>query len=182
VETLIEQDSLSDGQLIDAANAGDISSLATLYFRYRDWVVNLAFHFIADRELALDVLQDTFLYFSKKFPGFQLTCQMKSFLYPVVKNLSLNSRNKARRYQPGEELFAEIEAAQPGNETAEDLRLAISALPEAHREVVILRFLEEMTLAEIADAVEVPIGTVKSRLHNALEMLRANPKIKSLFE
>jgi hypothetical protein len=79
---LIEQDSLSDGELIDSANAGDISSLETLYFRYRDWVVNLAFHFIADRELALDVLQDTVLYFSKKFLGFQLTCQMKSFLYP----------------------------------------------------------------------------------------------------
>lgn len=182
MQTLTEQHNLSDEDLINAANAGDISSLDALYFRYRDWVVNLAFHFTADRELALDVLQDTFFYFAKKFPGFQLTCQMKSFLYPVVKNLSLNARNKARRYQPGEELFAQIEASQPENEAAEDLRLAISSLPEAHREVVILRFLEEMSLAEIADAMEVPLGTVKSRLHNALEMLRANPRIKSLFE
>ena len=62
------------------------------------------------------------------------------------------------------------------------MRFALASLPETHREVVLLRFLEEMPLAEIADALEIPLGTVKSRLHNALELLRENPKIKSLFE
>jgi len=183
VEELIEQESFSDAELIRAANAGDSTAFEALYFRYRDWVVNLAFRFTADRELALDILQDTFFYFSKKFPGFELTCQLKSFLYPVVKNLSINARNKARRYQPGEELFAQIEAPQPAQTASEnDLRFALASLPETHREVVLLRFLEEMPLAEIADALEIPLGTVKSRLHNALELLRENPKIKSLFE
>jgi RNA polymerase sigma-70 factor (ECF subfamily) len=83
-DVLSGEDERTDLELIAAANAGDAEAFERLYFRYRDWVVNLAFRFTADREMALDILQETFLYLLKKFPGFVLTCQMKSFLYPVV--------------------------------------------------------------------------------------------------
>src|SRR5437773_11456375 len=81
VDDLREEDPRSDQQLIAAINDGDADAFEVLYRRYRDWVANLAYRFTGDRELALDVLQETFLYFLRKFPGFILTAQLKTFLY-----------------------------------------------------------------------------------------------------
>jgi len=176
-----EPEQQSDQQLIEAANAGDASAFETLYARYRDWVVNLAFRFTADRELALDVLQETFLYLAKTFPRFTLTCQLRSFLYPAVKNLSLNARRTAARYEAGDELFKSLEAPDAKNSSNENLAAALRALPEAQREVLVLRFIEGLALQEIAEALDVPLGTVKSRIHHALAALRENPRIRELL-
>ena len=172
----------SDQELVAAANAGEASAFEAIYFRYRDWVANLAYRFCGDRELALDLLQETFIYLTKKFPGFELSCQMKSFLYPVVKHLALNARAKANRFESGEELFAELEAPRVESSQGEELRTEVAKLPVAQRETVILRFMEGMDLSEIAAALEVPVGTVKSRLHHGLEALRKNPRLRELFE
>ena len=182
METLLESQR-TDADLIEAANAGDASAFEALYLRHREWAANLAFRFTADRDMALDVLQDTFVYFVRKFPGFVLTCQLRSFLYPVVKNLSLTARMKASRYKSEDELFREIEAPAPADDSfGEALRHAIRSLPEAHREVLLLRFMEDMSLAEIAEALNIPLGTAKSRLHHAIESLRQNPQTKLLFD
>jgi RNA polymerase sigma-70 factor (ECF subfamily) len=174
-----------DQELVAAANAGDASAFEGIYFRYRDWVVNLAHRFCGDRDLALDVLQEVFIYLLKKFPGFELRCEMRSFLYPVVKHVALNARAKAGRYMAGEEgetLFEALEAPRLEVTGEEELRAALARLPEQQRETVVLRFMEGMDLAEIATALEVPLGTVKSRLHHALEALRKNPALKEFFE
>src|SRR6185295_13922303 len=92
-----QPDGRSDLELVAALNAGDTGAFDTLYHRHRDWVVNLAFRFTGDRDLALDVLQETFLYFVKKFPGFQLTANLRTFFYPAVRNLSLTARRKTER-------------------------------------------------------------------------------------
>lgn len=175
----------SDLELVAAANAGDASAFEGIYARHRDWVVNLAYRFCGDRELALDVLQEAFLYLLKKFPGFELRCELRTFLYPVVKHLALNDRKKAGRYeggQIGEELFAGLEAQRDEPAKDEELRIALAKLPVAQRETVMLRFMEGMDLAEIAIALEVPVGTVKSRLHHALEALRQQAGLRELFE
>ncbi|HEY2329127.1 MAG TPA: sigma factor, partial [Verrucomicrobiae bacterium] len=88
-ETKNNLETRTDLELIAAINGGDTSAFEVLYLRYRDWVTGLAHRFTEDNDLALDVLQETFLYFLKKFPGFVLTAQLKTFLYPVVKNLSI---------------------------------------------------------------------------------------------
>src|SRR6266498_4796320 len=106
-----QSDSRSDQDLIAAINDGAADAFEVLYYRYRDWVVNLAYHFTADRELALDVLQETFLYLVKKFPGFRLTAQLKTFLYPAVRNLSIGARRKAERFQPDEHETGALQAA-----------------------------------------------------------------------
>src|SRR5437667_11564578 len=92
-------DALSDQELIAAINGGDAAAFEELYFRYRDWVAALAFRFTGDNHAALDVLQDTFIYVLRKFPGFRLTASFKTFLYPAVRNLSIGARQKATRYQ-----------------------------------------------------------------------------------
>jgi len=178
-------DPRSDLDLIAAINDGDAGAFEVLYHRHRDWVVNLAFRFIGDRDLALDVLQETFLYFVKKFPGFRLTANLKTFLYPAVKNLSIAARRKAGRVQSTAEEQAVIENAtatgpEPGGD--EPLSVALRALSEEHRQVLLLRFVDELSLAEIAESLGIPLGTVKSRLHNALDRLRRDPRTRNLFD
>jgi RNA polymerase sigma-70 factor (ECF subfamily) len=177
-------DTRTDLELIAAINGGDAAAFEALYFRYRDWVTTLAFRFTRDSDLALDVLQETFLYLLKKFPGFVLTAQLKTFLYPAVKNLSIAARRKADRHQSNEAELAALENA-PAAETAAtnrgELMLVLAALPGEQSEVLLLRFVDGLSLAEIAVAMEIPLGTVKSRLHNALATLRDDPRTKEFF-
>lgn len=183
VESPEQFDSQSDLQLIAAVNAGDPAAFEVLYFRYRDWVTGLAQRFTGSEDLALDVMQETFLYFLKKFPGFRLTANLKTFLYPAVKNLSIAARRKASRYQSteGEQRFLDELAAQSSASDAGELAVVLANLPEEPREVLLLRFVDGLSLAEIADAVNIPLGTVKSRLHNALTALRQDPRTKEFF-
>lgn len=174
-----------DHELINAVNHGDAGAFETLYLRHRAFVVNLAVRFTGDHALALDVLQDTFLYFLKKFPGFTLTCQLRSFLYPAVRNLALAARRKAERLQSEDGALPELEAPTPaptGNSVRDELAAVVSALPETHREVLLLRFVDGLSLNEIAEALEIPVGTVKSRLHNALDTLRREPRTQKFFD
>jgi RNA polymerase sigma-70 factor (ECF subfamily) len=165
---------LTDAELVEAGNAGDERALEELYSRYREWVVASAYRITREREDALDVLQDCFLYLFRKFPGFVLRAQMKTFLYPVVRNLALEKMRKRRRLTSLEE--APVEAAAEDKDAAAvngaTLEAAVRRLPEAEREVVALRFSDEMKLGEIAKALGVPLGTVKSRLHSALSRLK----------
>jgi RNA polymerase sigma-70 factor (ECF subfamily) len=174
----------SDQELIAAINRGDAASFETLYFRYRDWVVSLAARITGNPTAAIDVLQETFIYLFKKFPGFRLTAQMKTFLYPAVRNLSIAARVKAERYSATDLTLSEIEAT-PAPEslagTDADLNYVLGRLPEEQREVLILRFVEGFSLDEIAEAMRIPTGTVKSRLHNALHTLRSDARIKELL-
>src|SRR5262245_16817470 len=96
-------DEPSDLDLISRINRGDDAAFAILYGRHRRWVVNLAMRWTADRDLALDVLQETFLYFTRKFPGFRLTSRLQTFLYPVVHNLSITALRKRNRFQSSAE-------------------------------------------------------------------------------
>lgn len=180
-----ESEDRTDLELIGAMNRGDSAAFETLYHRYRDWVIGLARRFTGDPDSALDVMQETFLYLLRKFPGFQLTANFKTFLYPAVRNLSIAARQKTQRAQSTESELFEIgrTAASPGTETAsvEDLNSVVSLLPEEQRETLLLRFVEGLNLAEIAHATEVPVGTVKSRLHNALKTLREDERTKEFF-
>ncbi len=185
-ETKDHLDARTDLELIAAVNHGDAAAFEALYLRYRDWVVALAARFTGDSDLALDVLQETFLYFLKKFPGFRLTARLKTFLYPAVRNLSIAARRKtARLHSNQSELNAVENTAAPVTTSpteAGDLAFVLANLPETHREVLLLRFVDDLDLAEIATAMSIPPGTVKSRLHNALALLRNDPRTKEFFE
>lgn len=165
-------------------NAGDAAAFEILYHRYRSWVAALARKFTGCDSLANDVLQETFLYFLKKFPGFVLTSQLKTFLYPAVKNHSLNAIGKVTRFQSGPEGQNVLDllvapASVPG--AGDDFDAVLADLSEDHREILMLRFLDGLSLAEIAEATGIPLGTAKSRLHHALSRLREDPKTREHF-
>ena len=90
-----DDDPRSDQDLVEAVNAGDDAAFETLYYRYRDWVYRLAHRFTGDEHAALDVLQDTFTYLVRKFPGFRLTAQMTTLLFRVVRSAATSRRHKA---------------------------------------------------------------------------------------
>ncbi len=153
-----------DGELIRAFQQGDRGAFDELYLRYRDWVNSLAYRFTGNREDTLDVLQETFAYFFRKLPEFELRAQLRTFLYPVVKHLAI------KRRRPPAVPLAEP-AIDPPSEHAEDL---LAGLPEDQREIVWLRIVDGLDLAQIAGILQIPLGTVKSRLHAALSYLRKN--------
>ncbi len=174
-----------DQQLIAAINNGDVAAFDVLYHRHCDWVVNLALRFTGDEHLALDVMQETFIYLLRKFPGFRLTANLKTFLYPAVKNLSIAARRKAGRIQSTEgeqQLLKQLASAEIPLASSSDLSAALANLSLEHREVILLRFMDDLTMAEIATATNIPAGTVKSRLHNALAALRQDKRARDFFE
>ncbi len=183
VQAKDDLDARSDLELVAAINRGDAAAFDALYLRHRDWVAGLAFRLTGDSDAALDVLQETFLYLLRKFPGFRLTANLKTFLYPAVRNLSIAARRKAGRYQAdevGQQALEQAAAPEPAPMTG-DLEAILCSLPEEQREVLLLRFVEGLSLSEIAAAMDIPLGTVKSRLHNALQTLREDPRTRDFF-
>lgn len=176
-----------DHELVERANAGDPAAFEQLHARYRDWVFALALRHVGEREAALDVAQDAFLWLLRKFPGFELRAPMKAVLFPVVRHLARDVRAKAARRRTGS-LAGDVATEAPASEAAatgelaEALDAILAALSEDARETLLLRYVDGLTVAETAAATGVPEGTVKSRLHHALAALRADPRTKNLLE
>ena len=173
----------SDEELIELASKGDPEAFETLYYRYRDWVCRLAWRFTDNQDQALDVLQETFIYLLKKVPNFKLTARMTTFLYPVVKHLSLTilRGNKRQTYidEPLNELPSPVPKDAHGSRS--ELAAVLAVLPDEQREVVLMRFVDDMKIGEIAKALNIPVGTIKSRLHNALQTLRNDSRTREYF-
>ena len=170
-------DPRTDAELIAAAQRGDGSAFEVLYLRHRDFVVRIAQRICGDGNDALDVLQETFLYVLRKAKALELRARFTTFLYPVVRNLALQRR---RARASGTSLEAEpLAGASPT--WREDLVAALSGLPAEQRETLLLRVVDGMSLLEVAEALAIPVGTVKSRLHQALAALRNDPRARHYF-
>ena len=173
----------SDEELIESANKGEAEAFEALYYRYRDWVYHLACRFTGNQDQALDVLQETFIYLLKKFPGFELTARMTTFLYPVVKHLSLAIRRRNCRCVSTDETLNELTTPVPKDSLGcrSELAAVLAILPDQQREILLMKFVDEMTFEEIAAALNVPAGTVKSRLYRALRTLRGDRRTRDYF-
>ena len=159
-----------DRELIERANRGAADALEQLYLRHRDWVIAVAYRFCGDPEEALDVMQDAFAYLFGKFPGFTLSAQLTTFLYPVVKHLCVDRIRKRRPTVDVNELADSLPAPPAPSPT--NIHHLLDSLPPKAREVLLLRFVDDLSLEQIAGALDIPLGTVKSRLHHAIAALR----------
>lgn len=176
-------DARSDTELIAAFNRGDPGAFDVLYRRYRDWIVNVAYRFSGHAEDAHDVLQETFAYLLRKCPRLELSGRLTTFLYPAVKHLALATRRKRGRFTSDEQALAALaEASRPDDPTGRELIDAVRTLSQTHREILLLRFVDDLSLHEIAGTLEVPLGTVKSRLNHAVAALRASPTARRYFD
>lgn len=177
-----QRDLRDDLQLIDAIDRGDTSAFDVLYYRYRDWVAALAYRFTGNRDDALDVMQDTFLYLLGKFPGFTLTANLKTFLYPAVKHLAAQRRRKGQREVPADDNTIAAIPAPAARSGLNDVAEVVSILPAELSETLLLRFVDGLGLQEVAAALDIPLGTAKSRLHRAIAILRNDERTKKYFD
>ncbi len=165
-------DEPKDKALVDLANQGDAEAMTLLYRRHRDWVVSLAWQFLGSRDDALDAMQSVFSDLLKRFPGFELTSSMRAYLYPAVKHHCISLKRKRKKVVPLTSDHLDGVDLQWNRSFEGDFERLIRLLSHEHKEVVILRFGLGMSLDEIAASLDIPVGTAKSRLHNALKKLR----------
>ncbi len=171
------EDPRTDQQLIAAVNRGDYDAFAILYERHKNWVFRLASRY-ADHHAAQDIVQEVFAYLLAQFPGFKLTARLTTYLYPVVKNTALSIKRRSRKLTFGdvpEPAPDEPEITLPEGVLGE----VLAALPPGQLEVLLMRTVDGMSVEEVAAALGIAEGTVKSRLHLALEKLRQDERARA---
>jgi len=173
----------SDDELAARVRRGDERAFEVLYFRHREFVYRVARRFAGEDETALDAAQQTFAYLFRKLPRLRLTSKLSTYLYPIAKNFAISERRRSRRdvdreFPLGSDAPADGGAGGGDGEVAR----AVASLPDAQREVLVMRIVDDMSVEEVAAATGVPAGTVKSRLFHALAALRDRPELRRYWE
>lgn len=176
---------VSDKTLLEVCNNGSAAeaerAFTTLYKRHKHFVLRVAMRYVRDHNMALDVLQETFCYLLRKLPpagdGLDLTSQLTTLLYPVAKNSAISMLRKSNRF-PSDADRKPDDLRAPVAQDGGDIGSLLAALSHERREVIQLRFVDDLSLQEIAEALQIPLGTVKSRLHLAIKQLRNSPEIE----
>lgn len=176
---------LGDGELLPRARRGDEGACTALVERHRRAAYLFALQLLRDREDALDVTQDALIKFLGSLARFDSDRPVRPWLFRIVRNCArdLQRRQRVRRAESldrGEEGVLEVTDphADPLRDAeAADLRqriwAALRRLTDHHRDILVLRDYQDLSYAEIADVLGIPIGTVMSRLHAARRSLRA---------
>jgi len=172
----------SEDKLIRRARQGDPIAWETLVRRHQEHVFRLAYLTLRDAAEAEDMAQETFLRAFLSLDDFELGRPLRPWLTRIAVNLSRNRRRSLGRYlkhlrrafasEPEHERVAGLESTLQARWQAATLREAVRQLTRPKQEVLYLRFFLAMPEAEMAEALGVPPGTVKSRLHRAISDLR----------
>jgi RNA polymerase sigma-70 factor (ECF subfamily) len=180
-----------DRRLIEQCLQGQSAAFGELVCRYQDRLYNTVYRLVGNADDAQDVLQEAFLHAYQSLGSFKGDSQFFTWIYRIAVNAAISLKRKHRsilsidggRSDGGLEPMDVSEFSQPGRslEMAEEERLvhqALERLSEEHRAVLILKDIEGHKYETIAEILEVPIGTIRSRLHRARmelrEILRAN--------
>lgn len=164
-----------DGELAARARQGDRRAFATLVRRHQDRVFRFLRRMLDSRDDALDLTQDTFMKAYEALPGWQPQAQFGTRLLQIARNAALDQLRRRRlvEFVPVDEALALADAGPtPEQRLATSWRLdllerALGRLPAEHREVLLLREIEDLSYAEIAAVLDVAEGTVKSRIARA---------------
>lgn len=182
----------ADMALVTACQEGDDTAFEALMRRYKDRVYAVLYRFLGNREDALDVAQEVFLRAYRGMADFRGEARVYTWLYRIAVNLARNRvRDRGRKGRDQATSLEGLEEAAPGAAQAAaadcdtprehaqrgELQAALEAcleqVPDVYRLAFVLRIFDERSYEEIADALECPEGTVKSRLNQARRLLRA---------
>jgi RNA polymerase sigma-70 factor (ECF subfamily) len=178
--------------LLEYCRRGDRPAFEELVRRYEKELFGYLRHYLGDAEMAEEVFQRTFLQVHLKCDQFEPERKLRPWLYAVATNQAIDFRRRNGRHrmvsldrrigpdgEDGGGLLADLrDSSQPGPadeiasaEQREAVRRAVDALPDATRQVVMLVYFQGLKYREAAEVLSVPVGTVKSRLHAAIQKL-----------
>jgi len=171
---------IADELLVLRCQDGDAEALKALIARWQPRLMRFAWRLTAEREAASDAVQDAWLAIVRGLRRLDDPARFRTWAYRIVRNRCVDflRRRAVRRSKPQEpgdqaprldEKF--LKNADPGGEV-DALRAALRMLSDDDRAVLVLRYLDGMGVAEIARVLDVPAGTVKSRLHHARNRLK----------
>ena len=185
----------SDKKLVERVQKGDKGAFDLLVLKYQHKIVNLIMRYVRDPELALDIAQEAFIKAYRALPRFRGDSAFYTWMYRIAVNTAKNHLAAQRRRPMDVELdlqdpeqydlHAKLretdtpEGVALSNELQETVERAIAALPEDLRTAIILRELEGMSYEEIAETMECPVGTVRSRIFRARDAI--GKKVGSLI-
>lgn len=171
----------SDRELIEKLQAGSLESLGDLYDRHQNLVYRTALMITGDTEAAADLLQDVFLRLHRFASHVDPERPLEPWLYRMTANLSYTWVKRSRRWLPSLEEVAEWlvgtrnnpgRAAQDSEEESLLIEQVVVQLPYAQRVVVVLYYVNDLSLQEISEILDIPVGTVKSRLYYGREIIK----------
>ena len=170
---------ISDEILIKKFQDGDVGAYNQLVFRFKDRLLNFIYRFVNDLDLAEDLVQDTLLKLYTHKDSYQEIAKFSTWLYTIAANLARTELRKKKRRKT----FSVTELSREDREfiivssdvdPSEDLssqdfekniQLALAELPDDFKTIIILRDIQELSYDEISKIVDVPLGTVKSRIN-----------------
>jgi RNA polymerase sigma-70 factor (ECF subfamily) len=149
---------------------------------FSDQLHSYGYYLTGNREQAADLLQETYMRAFRFFDKFEEGSNAKAWLYTIMKNTFINSYRQTKRMPIPVEFNEEVFSHRGDRSTDEmddavehmlsdEVVNALSSLPEKFKSIVILRDIEDMPYEEIAEVLNIPIGTVRSRLHRARSVL-----------
>jgi len=166
-----------DFALIQAMAGGDVSALNELYTRHGANILNYLTSLLHDRGLAEEVLQDVMLAAWEHAANFRGESKVRTWLLTIARHRAINTQRRAAPdFVPLDESTytadtTPLEKIERKNQR-QALQAAIQQLPPFHQEILVLIFYHQLSGPEVAEVLGVTVGTVKSRLHRAKEMLR----------
>ncbi len=179
---------ISDHELMQRIKDKDMLAFDCLVKRWEHRLFNIVYKITYDYEITRDICQDVFLQVYKSAKKYRPLAQFETWLYRIALNHSINELKKQKRYQTHsltDELDNEKNLLDPEplpdeiaqqNEVSECVKNALVQLPTELRIVVILRHFEGLKFQQIAEIINCPLGTVKSRMYSALDQLRVKLK------
>nr|WP_207952101.1 sigma-70 family RNA polymerase sigma factor [Paenibacillus turpanensis] len=164
--------------MIKAAQSGDRDALITLLREIEHHVYRTAFYILNNEQDAADAAQEALIRIYTKIQSYEEKAQFKTWVQRIVTNICIDKFRKAKPTVSIEEhnlVFRnerDVEQEVMTGYLAQDIRAAIEQLPEHHRAVVVLRYLQDFSYNEIADSLDLPLNTVKSYLFRARQQLQ----------
>ena len=167
--------------LISRARGGDREAFGELVEQYRDTVYRLAYRMCGNTYDADEAAQEAFVAAWRALPNFRGDAKFSTWLYRLTTNAAIDVMRREKRHQTvgdGEMIDLADDADSPQEtvertEQQEAVQKALATLSEEYREVLLLRYMEELDYAEIAEVLQLPSGTVKSRINRAKAALKA---------
>jgi RNA polymerase sigma-70 factor (ECF subfamily) len=171
-------EAVNERELVERCRSGDERAFQDLVDRYKDLVYALIARTVQDRTRAEDLAQDVFLRIHRGLPYFRGEARLSTWIYRIVANVCVQDAGRATPVsfddkRPTHEAAAAAPDRQFGTlELKDRLEKAIARLPANYRLLVAAHYLEGLRYEDLADALQLPLGTVKTQLYRAKQQLR----------